>query len=47
LAPPAEVPIEADYENFGEFAGVAEVEFAGTALSIDLDALTTRHAQRP
>jgi len=36
-----------DYENFGEFSGVAELEFAGARLTIDLNALTTRHAQRP
>ncbi|MGW3997304.1 Uma2 family endonuclease [Amycolatopsis sp. NPDC004772] len=39
--------IEGDYENFGEFSGVAEIEFAGSPLTIDLDALTTRRAQRP
>ncbi|WP_329053207.1 Uma2 family endonuclease [Amycolatopsis sp. NBC_01488] len=39
--------IEGDYENFGEFSGVAELEFAGSALTIDLTALTTRRAQRP
>jgi Uma2 family endonuclease len=36
--------IDEDYENFGEFSGVAEVEFAGNRLTLDLDALTT---QRP
>ncbi len=39
--------INGDYEHFGEFSGVAELEFAGTPLTIDLNALTTRHAQRP
>ncbi|WIX87014.1 Uma2 family endonuclease [Amycolatopsis sp. DG1A-15b] len=39
--------IEGEYENFGEFSGVAELEFAGTPLTIDLNALTTRRAQRP
>jgi len=39
--------IDGDYENFGEFSGVARLEFAGTPLTIDLDALTTRRAQRP
>ena len=39
--------IDEDYENFGEFSGVAELEFAGARLTIDLNALTTRHAQRP
>lgn len=39
--------IDGEYENFGEFSGVAEVEFAGSPLTIDLNALTTRRAQRP
>ncbi len=39
--------IEGDYENFGEFSGVAELDFAGTPLTLDLNALTTRRAQRP
>ncbi|MEU4518686.1 Uma2 family endonuclease [Amycolatopsis sp. NPDC024027] len=39
--------IEGEYENFGEFSGVAELEFAGSPLTIDLNALTTRRAQRP
>lgn len=38
--------VDEDYENFGEFSGVAELEFAGAPLVIDLDALTTRQAQR-
>jgi Uma2 family endonuclease len=38
--------VDEDYENFGEFSGAAELEFAGTALAIDLNALTTRRAQR-
>ncbi len=29
-----------------KFSGAAELEFAGTALAIDLNALTTRRAQR-
>jgi Uma2 family endonuclease len=39
--------IDEDYENFGEFSGVAELQFAGAELTIDLNALTTRRAQRP
>jgi Uma2 family endonuclease len=39
--------IEGEYENFGEFSGVAELQFAGSSLTIDLNALTTRRAQRP
>lgn len=39
--------IEGEYENFGEFSGTAELEFGGTPITIDLDALTTRRAQRP
>ncbi|RSM38578.1 Uma2 family endonuclease [Amycolatopsis balhimycina DSM 5908] len=39
--------IDEDYENFGEFSGLAELEFAGARLTIDLNALTTRHAQQP
>ncbi|UOX87026.1 Uma2 family endonuclease [Amycolatopsis sp. FBCC-B4732] len=39
--------IEGDYENFGEFSGVADLDFAGTPLTLDLNALTTRRAQRP
>lgn len=39
--------IDEDYEDFGEQSGVAEVEFAGNALTIDLNALVTRRAQRP
>lgn len=39
--------VEGEYENFGEFSGVAELEFAGAPITIDLDALTTRRAQRP
>lgn len=38
--------VDEDYENFGEFSGVAELEFAGR-LTIDLNALTTPRAQRP
>lgn len=38
--------VDEDYENFGEFSGVAELEFAGTPVVIDLNALTTRQAQR-
>lgn len=34
--------IDNDYENFGEFSGVAELEFAGTPLTIDLNALAAR-----
>ncbi|KDN16725.1 hypothetical protein DV20_40125 [Amycolatopsis rifamycinica] len=39
--------VDGDYENFGEFSGVAELEFAGSPITIDLNALTTRRAQRP
>ncbi|HET6709364.1 Uma2 family endonuclease [Amycolatopsis sp.] len=39
--------IDEDYENFGEFSGVAELEFAGSPLTLDLNALTTPRAQRP
>jgi len=39
--------IEEDYEDFGEQTGLAELEIAGTAVTIDLNALTTRRAQRP
>ena len=38
--------IDQDYETFGEFSGVAELEFAGNPITIDLDALTTRNAKR-
>ncbi|MEV6640994.1 Uma2 family endonuclease [Amycolatopsis sp. NPDC051371] len=38
--------VDENYENFGEFSGVAELEFAGAPLVIDLTALTTRRAQR-
>ncbi|SEF30469.1 Endonuclease, Uma2 family (restriction endonuclease fold) [Amycolatopsis pretoriensis] len=34
--------IDNDYENFGEFSGVAELQFAGTSLTIDLNALAAR-----
>jgi len=34
--------IEGDYEDFGEQAGVAELDFDGTLLSLDLNALTAR-----
>ncbi|MEU7787083.1 hypothetical protein [Amycolatopsis sp. NPDC049159] len=30
-----------------KFSGVAELDFAGTPLTLDLNALTTRRAQRP
>jgi Uma2 family endonuclease len=39
--------IEGEYENFGEFSGIAGLEFAGSSLTIDLNALTTRRAQQP
>jgi Uma2 family endonuclease len=39
--------VDEDYEDFGEFSGLAELEFAGAPLVINLDALTTRRAQRP
>jgi Uma2 family endonuclease len=39
--------VDEDYENFGEQSGVAELGFDGVTLTIDLDALTTRRAQRP
>ncbi|WP_233598647.1 MULTISPECIES: Uma2 family endonuclease [unclassified Amycolatopsis] len=40
-------PIDGEYENFGEHTGKASLDFDGTPLTFDLDALTTRHAQRP
>ncbi|WP_199191574.1 Uma2 family endonuclease [Amycolatopsis sp. CA-126428] len=39
--------VDEDYEDFGEQSGVAELEFAGAELTIDLNALTTPRAQRP
>ncbi len=36
-----------NYKTIGEFSGIAEVEFAGRPLTLDLDALTSRYAQRP
>ncbi|WP_326956337.1 Uma2 family endonuclease [Amycolatopsis sp. NBC_01286] len=39
--------VDEDYENFGEQSGIAELDFGGHALTIDLNALTTRRAQRP
>jgi Uma2 family endonuclease len=39
--------VEEDYEDFGEQSGIAKLEFAGAELTVDLNALTTRHAQRP
>ncbi|GAA4542858.1 Uma2 family endonuclease [Amycolatopsis samaneae] len=38
--------IDGEYENFGEHSGVAELDFAGTPVTIDLDALTSARAQR-
>lgn len=39
--------VDGDYENFGEHTGKVTLEFEGTSLDLDLDALTTRRAQRP
>ncbi|KFU81131.1 Endonuclease, Uma2 family (restriction endonuclease fold) [Amycolatopsis lurida] len=39
--------IDGEYENFGEHTGKVSLDFDGTPLTFDLDALTTRHAQRP
>ncbi|MFI7117704.1 hypothetical protein [Amycolatopsis sp. NPDC049868] len=39
--------IDGEYENFGEHTGKVSLDFDGTSLTLDLDALTTRHAQRP
>ncbi|HET6286015.1 MAG TPA: Uma2 family endonuclease [Amycolatopsis sp.] len=39
--------IDGEYENFGEHTGKVSLDFDGTPLMLDLDALTTRHAQRP
>jgi Uma2 family endonuclease len=51
LARPASVTayrlVDEDYESLGEQSGVAELDFDGGVLTIDLDALTTRRAQRP
>ncbi|MFI6300984.1 Uma2 family endonuclease [Amycolatopsis thailandensis] len=39
--------VDGEYENFGEHSGKVSLDFEGTPLTLDLDALTTRHAQRP
>ncbi|WP_410601730.1 Uma2 family endonuclease [Amycolatopsis sp. lyj-90] len=39
--------VDGEYENFGEHTGKVNLDFDGTPLTLDLDALTTRHAQRP
>ncbi|MGK4593409.1 Uma2 family endonuclease [Amycolatopsis sp. w19] len=39
--------IDGEYENFGEHTGKVSLDFDGIPLTLDLDALTTRHAQRP
>ncbi len=39
--------VDGEYENFGEHTGKVSLDFDGTLLTLDLDALTTRHAQRP
>ncbi len=39
--------IDGEYENFGEHTGKVSLDFDGTPLTLDLDALITRHAQRP
>ncbi|ONF66827.1 Uma2 family endonuclease [Amycolatopsis keratiniphila] len=39
--------IDGEYENFGEHIGKVSFDFDGTPLTLDLDALTTRHAQCP
>ncbi|OOC07317.1 hypothetical protein B0293_09265 [Amycolatopsis azurea DSM 43854] len=42
-----DVLVDGEYENFGEHTGKVSLDFDGTPLTLDLDALTTRHAQRP
>ncbi|WP_414936335.1 Uma2 family endonuclease [Amycolatopsis sp. cmx-11-51] len=39
--------VDGEYENFGEHTGKVSLDFDGTPLTLDLDALTTRRAQRP
>lgn len=39
--------VDGEYENFGEHTGKVSLEFEGTSLDLDLDALTTRRAQHP
>lgn len=39
--------VDGDYENFGEHTGKVTLDFEGTSLALDLDALTTRRAQHP
>ncbi|MBB5854325.1 Uma2 family endonuclease [Amycolatopsis umgeniensis] len=39
--------VDGEYENFGEHTSKVSLEVEGTPLTLDLDALTTRHAQRP
>ncbi|WP_037315440.1 Uma2 family endonuclease [Amycolatopsis orientalis] len=39
--------VDGEYENFGEHTGKLSLDFDGTPITLDLDALTTRHAQRP
>lgn len=34
--------VDGEYENFGEHTGKVSLDFEGTALTLDLDALTTR-----
>lgn len=39
--------VDGKYENFGEHTGKVSLDFDGTPLTLDLDALTTRRAQCP
>lgn len=39
--------VDGEYENFGEHTGKVSLDFEGASLTLDLDALTTRRAQRP
>ncbi|KZB81653.1 Uma2 family endonuclease [Amycolatopsis regifaucium] len=39
--------VDGEYENFGEHTGKVSLDFESAPITLDLDALTTRHAQRP
>ncbi|MEV6908230.1 Uma2 family endonuclease [Amycolatopsis sp. NPDC051071] len=39
--------VDGEYENFGEHTGKVSLDFDGVPLTLDLNALTTRYAQRP
>lgn len=38
--------IDGEYENFGEHTGTATLDFDGTPITLNLDELTTRRAQK-